>query len=597
MKIRVDAFTGSMPRMASNLLPISAAQEAKNVKLWAGSLRSVNTPEQASIVALTANSQSFYMLGDPASEVPLSWSTDVDVAASPISDSEYRVYYTGDGLPKKTTLALATSASAPYPGSNWYYLGVPAPTATPSASTTTGSVPAGTWVYCYTVVTQFGTTLLEESATSPTVTITLSGTGGVALTGMTSPSTTGRNHVYKRIYRTTGTSFQLVAQIPFANTTYTDTLSATGILGDALQTATWTPPPDDLQGICALPSGVLVGFRKNEIWFSEPGYPHAWPVAYMQALDTQIVGIKAFGNNVGVATQAFPYFGSGVHPDGFTFQKMPFLEPCLSKRSLAADEFGMLYASSNGIVSVGSDTSGLISSNAITRDEFLAFAPSTFSSCVYERRYYGFYNDATYGVGAFVFSRNDPGQVTVLTSPATGAAVDKSTARMLFIGSTDNKLYRFDPPTTVPYTYTWKSKLFEIPAAANFSCVRIVGKSTSAADASAQAAVDAANAAITTANASAYASGVPNSEIDAIEINAMAINGSVLTPLIPSIEKTVGFSIWADGNLKLSGDFAQNVTYRLPAGFRATNWEFSVTGQREVLAVEIADSPQELAHG
>ena len=51
----------------------------------------------------------------------------------------------------------------------------------------------------------------------------------------------------------------LVAQIPFAQTTYTDVLAPSQMLGDALLTTDWTPPP--MSVCCAV--GV-VGTSANE---------------------------------------------------------------------------------------------------------------------------------------------------------------------------------------------------------------------------------------------------------------------------------------------------------------------------------------------
>jgi hypothetical protein len=669
MKFSVTAFQGAFPRIAPNELPATAAQEARNTRLTSGTLRPLNSPSLYS-TAPRAGTVSTYVLGPPGGATVLSWTIDTDIARSPVSDNEYRIYYTDGVQPRKTTLALASSGGGPYPTTD-YNMGVPAPASTTlpvmtslvvaagtatatftsahglatgnsillsgftpaglngtavvtvltgttltftTASTTatvigtsvntgamiavgstaSGSIPAGTWVYVFTYVTQLGSVLLEESAPSAAVTVTLGATGNVALTAINSPgSTTGYNYVYKRIYRTLGTTFQLAAQIPFANTTYTDTLSATQIPGDALATSGWLPPPTDLKGLVAMPSGTMAGFRNNEIWFCEPGFPHAWPVKYMQALDSQIVAIKAFGNNLAVATQANPYVGNGVYPDSFTFQKVPRLEPCVSKRSMAGDESGALYASRNGLIMLGMNGDSIATSDILTRIEFADYTPDTMLGFVFENRYYGFYTTGAKS-GAFVYSRAEQTGMRTLEIGATAVAIEPVTAQMLYVDKTDGKMYYMDPVGTVPMTYYWKSKLFNAPFSTNFGYIQVLRREANAADTAAQNAINTANAAIIAANAAVYAAGTLGSALNGKVLNGYALNGSALQPLIPSITQTVGLYVYAAGTLVFSTTANFNQVYTLPSGFKALGWEVALSGQLECSSVEFANSLKEL---
>ncbi len=75
----------------------------------------------------------------------LSWPTDVDIATpSGSTDAdEQRFYYTGDGVPKVSTYALATTGSEPYPV-DYYDLGLPLPTAVPAAAAASFTTKATT---------------------------------------------------------------------------------------------------------------------------------------------------------------------------------------------------------------------------------------------------------------------------------------------------------------------------------------------------------------------------------------------------------------------------------------------------------------------
>jgi hypothetical protein len=598
MKITIDEFAGQYPRLAASALPDSGAQIAANVRLTSKSLRSLNSSSPVS-ATLPAGTQSIYSLGAYGSSVILAWNTDVDVAPSPIADSEYKVYYTDGGDPKKTSLALATSGAAPYPA-NWYYLGVPAPTTAPTlaSSTTTTNLASGTYAYVFTYVTKFGTTLTEESGPSPAQLITLASPGQVTLTFPTAPSTTNRNYQYINVYRSTSGAYVLVAQIPFSSTTFTDNISAANIPGTALPSLGWLPPPTGLLGICALPSGVLVGFIGNQIWFSEPGYPHAWPLKYMQAFDAPIVAIKTFGNNVAVATAKYPYVGTGVYPSTFTFQRLPMLEPCVSKRSMAADEEGAVYASNNGLVSIGLDSMQILTAAELTRQEMANYNPSVMLGAIFERRYYGFttvYGSSGSVQRALIVGRGeDIVGLRTLELGATAVTLEPTSAQLFYVGATDNLLYSVDPVGTVPLTYVWKSKRYELPYPTNFSCFQVHAAEISPTQAAANAAIAAANAAIATSNATVFATGVLNSEVNALEINAQEVNGSAMQSLIPSVSPQVTLAVYASGQVIYSNSVNVNTVYRLPSGFKALNWEVQFTGQTELTRFEMASSIQEL---
>lgn len=596
MKVRVHAFAGTAPRKSPHLLPESMAVAADNVRLTSGSLRALNSSAKSSAV-ITAGTKSIYSLGSNLASVLLSWAADVDVARAPISDSEYKIYYTDGTTPRKTNYSLATSGGAPYP-SAWYHMGTPAPTAaaTLAGATTTTNLAAGTYSYVFTYVTQFGSTLLEESAPSPAQTVTLASPGQVTVTFPSNPSTTDRNYVKKRIYRGTSSTYVLVAEVPFTDASFVDTLSASAIPGTALPSLGWLPPPSDLQGICALPSGVLVGFRSNEIWFCEPGYPHAWPVKYMQALDSTIVAIKAFGNNVAVATLQYPYLGTGLYPDGFTFTKLPLLEPCVSKRSMASDEDGAIYASRNGLVTINLNNAEIVTRDLCTRQEFAAYTPDSMLGIVFEGRYYGFYTTpgATGSTSAaIVVGKGESIGLKTVGISASAATIEPFTNQCFYVGSSDNLVYSLDPVGTVPMTYVWESKRFELPAPTNFSCFQVLGAERTPADDAAAAATTAANAAIAAANVAVLASGI-QSELNSHELNGMSLNGSLMQDPLPSYSTQVGVVVYAAGQAIYGGTVDTNKMYRLPGGFKAIGWRFRLTGQAEISGFEMATSANEL---
>jgi hypothetical protein len=133
--VKITTFLGKAPKISPELLPNTAAQVARNCKLYSGDL----IPYPEPVVAANSNRsgvvRTLYALRNPSNSADLkwlAWNTDVDIAVA-VSDvqDEQRIYYTGDGVPKVTTYDLAVSGSGPYPAAS-YNLGLPLPSVAPT---------------------------------------------------------------------------------------------------------------------------------------------------------------------------------------------------------------------------------------------------------------------------------------------------------------------------------------------------------------------------------------------------------------------------------------------------------------------------------
>jgi len=135
---KVAEFRATLPRVSPELLPGTAAQTARNLKLYSGDLIPVPAPVVFAPAGRSGPIRTLYALRDPVtSELRwLTWAADVDIA-TPAADelNEQRFYFTGDGKPKVSTYALAAAGTAPYPTVGGFYeLGLPLPSATPTAT-------------------------------------------------------------------------------------------------------------------------------------------------------------------------------------------------------------------------------------------------------------------------------------------------------------------------------------------------------------------------------------------------------------------------------------------------------------------------------
>ena len=127
--LKITRFLGVMPRMASELLPETAAQIARDCKLYSGDLIPLPAPVVVGSSGRTGKIQTLYGLRNPQTQEPvfLTWPGLVNIATpAEDEDNEQRFYYTGDGKPKVSTYDLATAGAPPYP-TGFYELGLPLP--------------------------------------------------------------------------------------------------------------------------------------------------------------------------------------------------------------------------------------------------------------------------------------------------------------------------------------------------------------------------------------------------------------------------------------------------------------------------------------
>jgi hypothetical protein len=186
-----------------------------------------------------------------------------------------------------------------------------------------------------------------------------------------------RNVKFIRLYRTVVSSagvatYYQVAQLPALTTaqTYNDTSSdAYAATQPVLESTAWTAPPN-LDGMVNMPNGIVAGFIRNELYFSDAYRPHAWPVAYSLMLDHDIVGLAVVNQTLVACTNGNPYTASGVNPASITTSKLAAFEPCLSKGSILPTEEGVFYTSPNGLVVVNAGYAQNVTKQYITRDKW-----------------------------------------------------------------------------------------------------------------------------------------------------------------------------------------------------------------------------------
>jgi hypothetical protein len=598
--LKLAAFAGIAPRVGKTLLKDNEAQTSVNTNLYSGELRSWKMPGAVVPAApVIASCLSIYKHTDTGGDdLWLSWATDVDVVPGPIfATGEYPIYYTGDGIPKKTNSALSETGSGPYPGDS-YAIGVPAPTTAPSVSATGGSGTAESRVYLFTYISEFGA-IEEESAPSPASSVVSVLPGGtVTVSGLGTAAPAGDyNITKKRIYRavsgTTSTIYLKVADVTISTSSYSDTSTAAQ-LGGALTSSNYNPPPDDLSGLVAMANGIMAGFRGNEIYFSEPFIPHAWPVEYSLTVEYPIVAIGSFGESLVVATQGNPFVISGSTPAAMSQAKIPLYEPCVSKRSIVSDDTGVMYASPNGIVKISQGFAGIATQTLFTRDEWQKYDPSSMLGAILDGAYHIFYSNIyTSEKGSLILDRGEAASALTLTSMHTTAVhVEPTTADMYIVSDDQVKSWEGDANNFLPYE--WKSKLFVLARPVNFGAAQVEAEFENI---ELGQALENLIAEVAAANQAIFSSGVDlKSTLGSSKIGEIYLGGSIMAHLPGGVEdRYLQVKIFCNGVLVHTRSVQDRKEFRLPSGFKGDRWEFQLNGNVPLRHLKIAETGKELA--
>ena len=236
--IRLTEFSGLQPRRSQRLLANNGATVAANVSLTSGEIRPLSAPKIVSEPTKGVMLETIYL----ADTVWFTWPYDVDVARSPLP-GERRFVYTGDGEPRITTVALATT------GQNNDYptvarpLGFPAPKTAPTVTpSNTGTGVTISRIYTYTFFDDWG----QESAPAPVSALTSGKSDDTwALSAMDTEPSNGD----------TGT-VSVTGSVGEEITTFTNAASAVHWLRPGDQVYLGTGTPNQLVTVATTPSAT-----------------------------------------------------------------------------------------------------------------------------------------------------------------------------------------------------------------------------------------------------------------------------------------------------------------------------------------------------
>lgn len=538
-KFETRIFNGIAPKLDARLLADGLGQVVRNAYLGAGAFEPLNDIDASGLMALPQVS------GTPVKTLYLydggywfTFNDEIHVVRGPLKDDPtIRTYYTGATYPRVTRNDIAIGG-AKYPNAS-YRLGVPAPANAPtvSISGTSGGGDAVEVSYVYTYVTAWG----EEGPPSAPSTLISFFQGQTATVTFDSPPS--GNYVWGmiRIYRLnvgdTDADFQYLTEVAYGQTTAADNIPAAE-LGEVIPSYTWYPPPDDtyssgpLLGLIGIPNGSLAGFTGQELCFTPPYLPHAWPFEYRYPVGEDIVAIALAEQGVLVLTKGFPQLAMGNDPASMAPVALNESQGCLSSRSVVRVGQYVMYASPDGIAAFDRGNIVVLTRDLISRKQWREYQPETIRAWAYEGMYVGFYGDSDTG-GGFIFDPNGGKNAFIDLDLVADAGYYNADDDTLYLNVND-QLVRFDASAT-PLSATYRSKVFEAPFATSIGALRV--------------------------DAESY---------------------------------PVNIRVWADGVLIRDVDVQNSLPVRLASGFRARRWEYELTTDVRVYGIELATSPVEL---
>lgn len=501
--VKISTFAGMVPAVDDRLLPNNNAAFAKNVWLYSGALQGYRAHQSVRVLANSKNTSAFRIpnnLPDGPHIADSTWlefaGAYVDVIRTAVVNDQYERYYWA----QQTVAPRYNTRERIEAGQPSYKLGVPPPGFVLSVNAPTGNAQqlTETRSYVMTWVTEYG----EEGPPCDPTTVSGYLAGDWTITGMVPPNEPERNITRQRLYRTVTSSqgvatYYFVAELSLEVTSYVDTVKSSEItVNNQLQSATWFPPPEDLEGWVSMPNGIIAGWRGKEVWFSEQYRPHAWPSEYTVATEYEIVGLGVQGQTLIVCTTGFPTAITGINPGSMSMAKVSTFEPCTSRGSIVSAPEGVYYASPNGLIRAANGSFVNVTQQLITKDkwqnllrlQYLKAARLGTGYYVFGVGAFGAFDEGGFDNAAFFtdddfvgsyaglfFDPLNPETTTVLCSDEAMLNVfnDPWSGELMLVKG--GRVYWVDVQNqnSTMQPYVWRSKIFQSNFAENFEAVKV----------------------------------------------------------------------------------------------------------------------------
>jgi hypothetical protein len=378
----------------------------------------------------------------------------------------------------------------------------------------------------------------------------------------------------------------------------------------------YDPPDAGMTGLIRAHNNILVGFVGNELCFSEPGKPWAWPIIYRQIFESPIVAIAAVSETILVMTEKYPFVVLGNEPANMGQTRIDAPYPCTSKRGVVNMGYGAIYPTHGGLAIWGG-AAGLDIITKVVHDWDTWELNTDASELIgefFSDKYFG-----SYTTGSIIFQQDSEtgGNLTTSSATFTSAFYDAVDDAFYYVKDNTGTVYQWDAVGQPLADMSWKSKVIDTPLFINIGAARVVADYT--VDEEGVLAVTEYNAQVAANNLIVWgyltAGGQPialnpvngpHNYIDPAtgaqvwvsgSLNTTLVNGDLLTsyPLpLPEGSNPITFSIWVDKELLVSTTLLNNDVFRLPTGYRYDRFEVGVSGAARVQAIHLGETPTQL---
>ena len=326
-------------------------------------------------------------------------------------------------------------------------------------------------------------------------------------------------------------------------------------LTDILASDEYNPPPDDLEGLTTIQNNILAGFVGNQLYFSELGLPHAWPRAYIETLEHDIVGLATISGSLLVLTDSYPYLVTGSDPANMSVARVDVQYPCLNRKSIVNMGYGVVYSTHDGLAMYSPSAGPQIITKFLYNNDTweTALDPATVIAEYYGENYF-----ASHSTGGFVFEQDTKvGGFFVDTDVTfTASFFDTIGGKLYFVSGTNGDVYLWDDLTQPSKTMIWKSKTIKTADMLNLGAARVIAD----------------YAAVTS---------TWDQETSLWEAALTNWNSS----------DAVTFKLWVDKQLEYTTVVDDTNVFRMPSGYRSDTFEVSVEGNVRVRAIHLAQTP------
>ena len=391
---------------------------------------------------------------------------------------------------------------------------------------------------------------------------------------------------------------------------FTDDFLVSG-LSTIIPSEDYDKPNSAMTGLISAHNNILVGFFDNQLCFSFPDKPHAWPEKYRLTLDSNIIAIGSIEGRILVLTEDHPYVVTGNDPAVMTVSKLSVSYPCLSKRSVVNMGTGLVWCTHGGLAGYSATTGiTIISKDVHDWDTWAALlTPSTLVGHYYNGKYFGSYTDKS-----FIFEEN----VKVIGAPQsasgffvtisyvfTAAYTDATTGIMYYTKDSSGEIFQWDNTTQILAPLEWKSKTITTPDYMNFGAARVIADYTVTDTETLN--ITNYNNSIAVSNAVVWSAsqqlGTINGPTDYMDgsirdensgtLNAFPINGDGQTLNLKDVSGTlpVTFKMFSEKELIFQGTVSSDDIFRLPSGYRSDTFEVAVSGSARIRAIHIGETP------